>query len=59
LKGSVKLLAQQLAVSYEALYRCLAALEKEGQLVREEKSILLSNKSIKKISTDSMTRTHS
>jgi CRP-like cAMP-binding protein len=58
LQGSVKLLAQQLAVSYEALYRCLAALEKEGQLVREEKSILLSNKSIKTISTDSMTRTH-
>jgi len=58
LQGSVKLLAQQLAVSYEALYRCLAALEKEGLLARAEKSILLSNKSIKTISTDSITRTH-
>ena len=58
LQGSIKLLAQQLAVSYEALYRCLATLEKEGQLVREEKSILLSNKSVKTISTDSVTRTH-
>lgn len=58
LQGSIKLLAQQLAVSYEALYRCLATLEKEGLLVRAEKSISLSNKSVKKISTDSVMRTH-
>lgn len=50
LKGSIKLLAQQLAVSYEALYRCLAALEKEGQLVRAEKIISLSNKNTKTLS---------
>jgi CRP/FNR family transcriptional regulator, dissimilatory nitrate respiration regulator len=41
LQGSIKLLAQQLAVSYEALYRCIATLEKEGQLVRAEKTISL------------------
>jgi len=42
LQGSIKLLAQELAVSYEALYRCMAALEKEGQLERAEKTITLS-----------------
>lgn len=47
LQGSIKLLAQQLAVSYEALYRCLATLEKEGQLIRAEKTISLSNKNTK------------
>jgi len=46
LQGSIKLLAQQLAVSYEALYRCFAALEKEGQLVRKEKIISLANKKV-------------
>lgn len=49
LQGSIKLLAQQLAVSYEALYRCLATLEKEGQIVRAEKTIYLSNKNKKKL----------
>jgi len=47
LQGSIKLLAKQLAVSYEALYRCLATLEKEGQIVRAEKTISLSTKNTK------------
>lgn len=50
LKGSIKLLAQQLAVSYEALYRCLATLEKEGLLIRAEKTISFVNKNTKTLS---------
>lgn len=40
-QGSYKLLAQELGVTHEALYRCLAKLEKQGVLVREQKAIRL------------------
>lgn len=38
-QGSLKLMAQELAVSHEALYRGLAALEKEGKIIRQDKLI--------------------
>jgi len=38
-QGSLKLMAQELAVSHEALYRGLAALEKEGKIIRQNKLI--------------------
>jgi len=38
-QGSPKLMAQELAVSHEALYRGLAALEKEGKIIRQDQLI--------------------
>lgn len=38
-QGSLKLMAQELGVSHEALYRGLAALEKEGKILRQDKLI--------------------
>lgn len=35
-QGSVKSLAKELAVTYEALYRCLSALEQKGLITRSE-----------------------
>jgi CRP-like cAMP-binding protein len=42
-QGSLKLMAQELAVSHEALYRALAALEKEGKIIRQDKLIRILN----------------
>ena len=41
MQGSVKSLAQELAVTYEALYRCLSALEKKGMIIRSDRMIKL------------------
>lgn len=41
IQGSVKSLALELAVTYEALYRCLSAIEKKGLITRSERSIKL------------------
>lgn len=38
-QGSLKLMAQELGVSHEALYRGLAAIEKEGKIFRHDKLI--------------------
>ena len=42
-QGSLKLMAQELAVSHEALYRGLAALEKEGKIIRQDQLIQILN----------------
>ena len=42
-QGSLKLMAQELAVSHEALYRGLAALEKEGKIIRQDQLIRILN----------------
>jgi CRP-like cAMP-binding protein len=41
LNGSLKDLAQQLAVTHEALYRCLAQLQTSGQVVRSPQGLSL------------------
>jgi DNA-binding MarR family transcriptional regulator len=39
--GGLKALAQELGVTHEALYRCIAALEKRGQVTRNDGRLLL------------------
>jgi DNA-binding MarR family transcriptional regulator len=39
--GGLKALAQELGVTHEALYRCVAALEERGQVKRTDGRLLL------------------
>jgi CRP-like cAMP-binding protein len=41
-QGTLKQLADELALTHEALYRTLAELERDGRIVRSERAILLS-----------------